>query len=144
MDSGIRTNGFRYKAIQRNVCMWGVCVYCVWNNIAWRESEMHEDVKRERRRKAKADWARTGHGTSDDSEGRTIIVRRAGERRPPGGIARTDGEAVAVRWRTREIGNRNRRGALGGKVGEVWVGERAFSCGEESMSVSHDVSGDGR
>ena len=62
----------------------------VCNNIAWRESEMHEDVKRETctmtraKAKAKADGARTGR-TSDDSAGRTdgrAIVRGAGERRP--------------------------------------------------------------
>ena len=70
-------------------------------------------------------------------------MRGAGERRPPGGIARTDGEAVAVRG-TPEIRHRNGRGALGGKVGEVWVGESAFRCGEENISVSHDVSGDRR
>ena len=53
---------------------------------------------------------------------------------PPGGIARADGEAVAVRG-TPEIRNRNGRGALGGKVGEVWVGESAFRCGEERTYV---------
>ena len=90
---------------------------------------MNDDERR--RRIGRGQDQRRLRGT----DGRTI-VRRAGERRPTrrhSEDGRTEKRLRFGGYQRSETETLNRRGALGGKVGEVWVGESAFRCGEENV-----------